>query len=155
MKSFVKIISLLFVYMFCTSCTSKWNNEKVAYYLSQPRDPELTGWWKMGGYFWNLKSTGTIAEMTLLQYNGEYFVDEDRFYWHTEKKSDTEKIFHHFNTAGWMDKKYEINAYYMVRNDSLWLSSNIEGNIDGFKLFFVGTRCDEPKEYKDARRAGQ
>ena len=146
MKNFIKIVLVLFVAIFSVSCNKKWNREKIEYYLSQPRDPELFGWWKIvDPGFWNLKSSGTITEASFTQSTNDYYIYESRYYWYTEKTNDNRKILHLFEPSGVLEKKYEPSYYYLIRNDSLWITSA----LDDSDLYFYGTHCEEePEEVK-------
>jgi hypothetical protein len=141
--------------VFCASCTDRRNNEKIEYFLSQPRDTELTGWWSLTSAYWYFKESGTKTVLCRTVYEDGTFKYDYlgyEYYWYTEKTGDGRKIFHYFRPTGWIDNKEEGDEYYAIRNDSLWMSPGLEGDINGSEMQFIGVRCDEPKEYKDAKR---
>jgi hypothetical protein len=113
-----------------TSCSDRKDRETVDYYLSQSRDPDLVGWWKYdteenGSVFWYFKEAGTIATLTC-DGEGEYY-SEIRYYWYTEKKNGR-KILYLFRPIGRLYGSDDSRDYYEIRNDSLWMSSGIEGD---------------------------
>jgi hypothetical protein len=124
----VKLILFILVCMLA-SCSDRKNQETVDYYLSQPRDSDLLGWWKYdtenSSVFWNFKETGTIAELTC-DGEGDYY-SEYVYYWYTEKKNDR-KILYLFHPYGGLYASEYNRCYYEIRNDSIWKSSGIEGD---------------------------
>jgi hypothetical protein len=117
----MKTVKLLLFILACmlASCSDRKNQETVDYYLSQPRDPDLVGWWKYdteenGSVFWYFKEPGTIAELTC-DGDGEYY-SEIRYYWYTEKKNGR-KILYLFRPVGRLYGSDDARDYYEIRND--------------------------------------
>ena len=148
MKKFIKIILVLFVAICCVSCSKKRYNEKVEYYMSQPKDPELLGWWKTLSHraFYNFKSNGRVAR---LEYSNEDHLildGTDMDYWHTKIDDKNRKILCMFYLYGYGSD--ESCGYYIIRNDSLWKSAYIEGDKFPSEMYLFGVRCEEPDELK-------
>jgi hypothetical protein len=126
-KSIFKTVLVLFT-LFTVGCTDKKNQETIDYYLSQPRDSELLGWWKYDtendSVFWYFKEAGTIGVLHMDGETSDY--SESRYYWYTEKND--RKILHYFHPYGGLYASEYSHDYYEIKNDSLWVSSGIEGD---------------------------
>lgn len=101
------------------ACSDKKNQETIDYYLSQPKDAELLGWWKWNLEdesalcYWYFKESGTIGELPYmdgktLQYS------ELRYYWYTEKND--RKILHRFHPYGGLYASENDRDYYKIEN---------------------------------------
>jgi hypothetical protein len=130
----------------------KKNQETIDYYLSQSRDPDLVGWWKWNledefAFYWHFKETGTIADLQHMGGETEHY-SEFRYYWYTEKKNGRNILysFHHY--GGLKGSDYSRD-YYEIRNDSLWMSSGIEGDKFFHELVFFGVRTTAPEGYEN------
>lgn len=112
-----------------TACSDKKNKETIDYYLSQPKDPELLGWWKhdieTGSVFWHFREAGIIS--TLTDSEGNFYYSEYQYYWYIKEENDR-KILYLFRPVGGLYASEYIRGYYEIKNDSLWVSSGIEGD---------------------------
>jgi hypothetical protein len=152
MKYFVKIILISFVPVFFATCHND-GDEKIEYYLSQPRDADLVGWWKWPyndesdiQTFWKFKQTGTITELTFQNGKVDNY-EEDWNYWYTEKEGNT-NILHTFHKYGGLYNHDEGRGYYKIVGDSLWKSGGIEGDVNSSELYFFGTKTEAPEGYE-------
>jgi hypothetical protein len=149
MKRFVLILSVL-AFMF-TACSDKKNQETIDFFLSQPRDSELLGWWKLNteidSVFWHFKESGTISELEYRDGN-VYNDSEDWYYWYTEEK-DGKKILYEFHPRGYLEGKDYSSGYYKIEGDSLWNSAGIDGGIQPTELVLFATRTTAPKGYEN------
>ena len=149
MKKFIKIGLILFIAIFSVSCNNRRNKEKIEYYLSQPRDLELLGWWKIITHpaHWNFKSNARIGT---IDYNddGDLISNgDDWYYWCTIKDDKNRKILCIFYPHSYGEE--ESRGYYIIRNDSLWKSAYIEGDkFPDTEMYLFGVRCEEPEELK-------
>jgi hypothetical protein len=150
-KLFLLMLILILTALFSVGCNDKKNQETVDYILSQPKDPDLAGWWKRNtendSVFWYIKKTGTISELEYRDGN-VYNDSEDWYYWYTEKKDD-KQIFHCFHPRGWIDGKDYSHVYYKIENDSFWKSAGIEGDIQPTELYLFAVRATAPQGYEN------
>jgi hypothetical protein len=143
----IKLVLSILVFMF-TACSDKKNQETIDFFLSQPRDPELIGWWKWNtetdSVFWHFKESGTISELEYKDGN-VYNDSEDRYYWYTEEREE-KKILYEFYPRGWFEGKDYGNGYYKIEGDSLWKSAGIEGGVQPTELYLFATKTTAPKK---------
>jgi hypothetical protein len=143
MKICFKIVLLLFCAGYIISCGNSKDYDCREYFLSQPRDAELLGWWKRPydsihkfQTFWNFRHDATI---TVLSYIDGSDPDEyEPYYWYTEKKD--KNILHVFVESG-LPEYLEYHNYYKIVNDSIWCSENIHST----EFYFWGERCSTPE----------
>jgi hypothetical protein len=150
MKDFFKIvlIVLLLVTVFFSACRNNEEDRRVNFYLSQPRDAALFGWWERPydsirniASFWKFKQAGTITDLAFQ--NDEVFLYyENRHYWYTEKRNE-KNIMHAFFDDGF--GIIESNDYYKIVGDSLWISNEIS---DTAKLYFFMKKTVAPEGYE-------
>jgi hypothetical protein len=144
----VAIPALIFI-MF-TACTEKKNQETIDFFLSQPRDADLLGWWKYytenDSIFWHFKEPGTILVSPYMD-GILWNTPENRYYWYTEEKD--RKVLHYFCPRAWFEGKDYSRGYYKIENDSLWLSSGIEGDKFFHELTFFMVRTSTPEGYEN------
>jgi hypothetical protein len=148
MKVFLKIILILLVLIFFTACRKNEEDRRVKFYLSQPRDAALFGWWEKPydsirniAFFWKFKQTGTITDLVFQNDKVEIYY-ENLHYWYTEKRTD-KNIIHAFFDDGL--GIIESNDYYKIVGDSLWVSNGIS---DTAKLYFYMKKNVAPEGYE-------
>ncbi|MDR2383510.1 MAG: hypothetical protein LBD76_06470 [Prevotellaceae bacterium] len=79
-----KLISLILFFML-TACSDKKDKETIDYFLSQPRDTELLGWWKWNRgdepacYYWYFRESGTIGELSYINLDYTFVLGNDKF----------------------------------------------------------------------------
>ncbi|MDR1595050.1 MAG: hypothetical protein LBS43_11295 [Prevotellaceae bacterium] len=144
MKICFKIVLLLFCAGCIIACGNGKDYDQREYFLSQPRDPKLLGWWKHPydsihkiQTFWNFQQDATITVLSYM--DGSDIDDYAPYYWYTEKKD--ENILHIFVESG-LPEYLEYHSYYKIVNDSIWCSENIHST----ELYFWGERCSTPEE---------
>ena len=111
-------------------CSNKDENEaRTSFYLSQPRDPALVGWWKedISGYnsdgtaaiFYTwFKETGTVV-VFMRDNNGTLDTKgSDTWYWYAK-----EGVYHTFdrNDSAMKGRSPESATQYEIRGDELWV----------------------------------
>jgi hypothetical protein len=147
MKNIFKTGLVLFA-LLSTNCNDKKDDDKIDYYLSQPRDIDLTGWWvrsngEIDSMFYNFqRETGRFFAV---EYDkGSYLEHKFDTYWFTEK-SENRNILHQFEKHGGLYGSAEYTRYYKIANDSLWMSDGI-GEISGNSdLAFWGVKTIAPQ----------
>jgi hypothetical protein len=151
MKDFLKMVLISFVTVFFVTCND--GDEKIEYYLSQPRDTDLVGWWKWSydeandiQTFWKFNQTGTTTELSFQNGKVDNY-EEDRYYWYTGKKGN-KNILYTFRKGSLIYGNEEYRGYYKIVGDSLWQSAGIEGDIQPSELYFFGTKTDAPEGYE-------
>jgi hypothetical protein len=151
MKTVTLILSML-VFMLA-ACSDKKNQETIDHFLSQPRDADLLGWWKCNIEnestfdYWYFKEVGIISALSYIDGRFSHY-SESQYYWYTKK--DDRNILYRFHPYGGIYASDYGRDYYKVENDSLWVSSGIEG--DSFyrkELNFFAVRTTEPEEYEN------
>jgi hypothetical protein len=144
----MKLFLPALIFMVFTACSDKKNQETIDFILSQPRDADLTGWWKWNtdSVFWYFKKTGTISEI-VYQNGTVYRNPEDWYYWYTEKND--RKILHYFHPYGGPYASEYNHVYYKIENDFLWRSDGIEGDIQPTELHLFAVKTTAPKEYEN------
>jgi hypothetical protein len=152
MKDFLKMALIISVIPIFFAACYEDGDKKIEYYLSQPKDTALVGWWKWSyddendiQYFWKFKQTGTITQLVFRDSKFDY--DEDLYYWYTEKKGD-KNILYTFHKVGVLYNHDEGRGYYKIVGDSLWQSGGIEGDVNSSELYFFGTKTDAPEGYE-------
>jgi hypothetical protein len=141
MKSIFKTVLMLFT-LFAVGCSKK-DDDKIDYYLSQPRDADLTGWWvSHDSAFMNFQQeTGRI--ITVSCDNGDYYELPYHTYWFTEKDGD-KNILHRFEAhGGFPYGSPEYHCFYKIVNDSLWLSAGVTDGSENINDVY--SKTTEPK----------
>jgi hypothetical protein len=154
MKDFLKLVLILFVPVFFATCHKGENEDEngkggiIKFWLSQPRDAALFGWWEAPydsvnnmKTFWKFKQTGTITDLVFQNDKVEIYY-EDRHYWYTEKLNDKNAMYAIFDDDVWF---IESDNYYKIVGDSLWVSNEIS---DTSKLYFFMTKTVAPEGYE-------
>jgi hypothetical protein len=152
MKDLLKIMLISFVALFFATCND--GDEKIEYFLSQPKDADLVGWWKFPyneesdiQSFWQFKQTGTTTTLTFQEGKVDNY-EEDVYYWYTGKKGD-KIILYTFRKGSLIYAHEEYREYYKIVNDSLWTSEGIEGDkYNSPDLSFFGTKTEAPEGYE-------
>jgi hypothetical protein len=146
MKSIFKTVLMLFT-LFSVGCSKK-DDDKIDYYLSQPRDADLIGWWihenKQGNYsiYFNFQQNGIFL---VVEYEKEIYSEYIYVtYWFTEKSENKNILYKFEKHDGTLYKSIENKNLYKVINDSLWISDNL-GTWDDPELTFWGVRTTAPK----------
>jgi hypothetical protein len=134
--------------------TLYWHHtHKIDYYLSQPRDTDLNGWWVsknqgIDSMFFNFQQEA--GEFLIVEYNeGIYSEHTFKTYWFTKKDGD-KNILYRFEKHGSLYGSAEYKNFYKVVNDSLWKSSLL-GNWDDPELTFWGVRTIAPEGYEHVK----
>jgi hypothetical protein len=148
MKILIKIILILLVPVFFAACRKNENGGIVNFYLSQPRDAALFGWWEEPydsvnniASFWKFNQTGTITDL-VLENDTVFLYYEDFHYWYTEKQGDKNAMHAIFYDGFWF---FANDDYYKIVGDSLWLSNGIS---DTAKLYFYMKKTVAPEGYE-------
>lgn len=112
------------------SCSHKDENDEIMnFYLSQPRDPELVGWWEyeytdgdgitttLYHYF---NENGTVV-MNMEYRNGALDRGTGVWYWYA-----TDNVYHTFDRHdSWLKgRSPQSETRYEVRGDELWIDSS-------------------------------
>jgi len=152
-KDFLKIILIiLLVPVFFAACKRGDNDGGkgglIRFWLSQPRDAALFGWWEAPydsifdiKTFWQFKQSGTITDL-VFKNDEVFFHYEDNHYWYTEEHADKNAMYAIFDDGVWFR---ESDNYYKVVGDSLWMTNEIS---DTSKLYFYMTKTEAPEGYK-------
>jgi hypothetical protein len=148
MKSILKTALVLFA-LSSAGCSSKQDDEKIDYYLSQPRDTNLVGWWfrsdEFGGlYYWHFQQTGKLLELYSSTTENPEFYEHDDKYWFTEKK-DNKNILNIFEKHGGLYGSIEYHSYYKAVNDSLWRSDGLDELNSELRILWLKTAAPEYK----------
>lgn len=131
------------VTFFTVGCSNKNENEEIMnFYLSQPRDPELVGWWERqaGGdegkvtYKWFRKDGTAIMNMTyrngiLTDATGtDYRYAKAIHYWYAK-----DGVYHTFDrNDGWLKGwSPQSETRYEIRGDELWIDNKPEWVLSG------------------------
>jgi hypothetical protein len=144
MKRILKIALVLFT-LFAAGCGKK-DDDKIDYYLSQPRDASLLGWWfrsdESGLYYWNFQQSGKLLEVYSLTVENPEFYEYDDKYWFTEKK-DNKNILNIFEKHGGLYGSIEYHSYFKVVNDSLWKSDGLDEINSELRILWLKTSAPE------------
>ncbi|MDR1595051.1 MAG: hypothetical protein LBS43_11300 [Prevotellaceae bacterium] len=147
MKNILKTVLVLFT-LFSVGCSKK-DDDKIDYYLSQPRDADLNGWWsrtdEFGGlYYWNFQQSGKLLEVYSSTVENPVFREYDDKYWFTEDK-DNKNILNIFEKHGGLYGSIEYHFYYTVVNDTLWTSNGIEEYSNDTELKILWLKTTAPQ----------
>jgi hypothetical protein len=135
------------------ACSDKKDKETIEYFLSQPRDPELLGWWKWNledepaCSYWYFRESGTIGDLSYI--TDELVLSEHRYYWYTEEND--RKILYLFRPIGSLYGSDSGRDYYKIKNDSLWKSSGIEGDRFFHELSLFAVKTTAPEGYEQVK----
>ena len=117
MKSIFKTALALFA-LFLVGC-DKEDNDKMDYYLSQPRDADLIGWWfrsdESGLCYWNFQQSGKLLEVSSVSAENLKLYKQDNLYWFTENKNVLNVFEKH---GGWLYGSIEMKSYYRGESSS-------------------------------------
>lgn len=132
--------------LFLFGCDKK-DNDKIDYYLSQPRDANLVGWWSRSDesgslYYWNFQQSGKLLEIYSSTAENPVFQEYDDKYWFTEKK-DNKNILNIFEKHGGLYGSIEYNFYYKVVSDSLWKSDGLDELDSELRTLWLKTTAPE------------
>jgi hypothetical protein len=144
MKNILKTVLVLFT-LFSVGCSKK-DDDKIDYYLSQPRDTDLFGWWtridETGSYYWHFQQTGRIFEVHYSS-PSDIFQYDDK-YWFVENK-EGKNILNVFEKHGGLYGSIEYQSYYKVVNDTLWTSNGIEEYSNDTELKILWLKTTAPQ----------
>jgi hypothetical protein len=149
-----KLVFLILVFLL-SACSDNKDKETVDYFLSQPRDAELLGWWKwnLGDEpacsYWYFRESGTIDQLSYITEGVDLDYAEHQYYWYTEKKD--RKILYRFRPIGRLYGTDYGRGYYKIENDSLWMSSGIEGDKFFHELSLFAVKITAPEGYEHVK----
>jgi hypothetical protein len=113
-----------------SGCNKADENERIMnFYLSQPRDPELVGWWAgvnsdgRDSLFHWYRADGVVLN-DLKYYNGAIDLKgvSQSCYWYTN-----ENVFHWFHRRdSWKGWSPQAHHRYEIRGDELWTSDGTD-----------------------------
>ncbi len=109
-------------------CSDKHENDEIMrFYLSQPRDPELVGWWVQAGepsegelsiHYYVFNADGTAWWVAKNLSDGKLFRNPVE-YWYAK-----DGVYHVFERHdSWAYGNCEYDTEYEVRGDELWINN--------------------------------
>ena len=109
-------------------CSNKDENEaRTSFYLSQPRDPALVGWWvqasepadgEMSIHYTVFNTDGTMYWASRRLSDGKLFKNPT-WYWYAK-----DGVYHIFERRdSWAKASTEYDVVYEVRGDEMWIDN--------------------------------
>jgi hypothetical protein len=135
-KSF--LLAALTTVLALAGCDKAGENERITnFYLSQPRDPELVGWWadvsgaERDAVFHWYRADGVVLS-DLKYYNGAIDLrGQPQIYWYTNGN-----IFHWFHrNDSWKGWSPQATHEYEIRGDELWTTTGGDSDDTTLRLF--------------------